>query len=226
MESFVRRLKYYGIGFGLGLVFVFFFFRNRGCTWTPSNRVKNTILSRMIVVSDETQAKMDEKGITKKDIVQVLNDGNIDFDASDKSRKNKKYLIEKDGVKYVFTLPYESCISEAFISNSVKKVSGTKEGKGAFIHFPNDKNLVFTDSTSFLACQQDQLGVIGDRQIWRKIQKNGVLDFEKTNLKTGSKPEHYIEFVWDKDTIGTKIVWYKEKLNITSFHSDYLEPCK
>ncbi|MCR9173667.1 MAG: hypothetical protein NXI10_14290 [bacterium] len=226
MESFVRRLKYYGIGFGLGLVFVFFFFKNRGCSWTPSNRVKNTILSRMIVVSDDTKAIMDAKGISEKELVQVLNDGDIDFDASDKSRKNKKYLIEKDGVKYVFTLPYESCISEAFISTSVKKVSPTQSGKGEFIHFPNDKNLVFTDSTKFLACQQDQLGVLGDRKIWRKIQKNGVLDFEKTNLKTDGKPEHYIEFVWDKDTIGTKIVWYKEKLNITSFHSDDLEPCK
>ncbi|MDB3906444.1 hypothetical protein N9355_03130 [Crocinitomicaceae bacterium] len=226
MQSFVRRLKYYGIGFSLGLIFVFFFFRNRGCTWTPSNRVKNAILSRMIVVSDDTKTKMDEKGLSRKDIVQVLNGGDIDFDASNKSQKNKKYLIEKDGVKYVFTLPYESCISEVFISNSVKKVSPTKEGKGAFIHFPNDKNLVFTDSTDFLSCQQDQLGVIGDRQIWRKIQKTGMLDFEKTNLNTGSKPEHYIEFVWNKDTIGSQIVWYKEKLNITSFHSDDLEPCK
>lgn len=210
----------------MGLIFVFFFFKNRGCTWTPSNRVKNTILSRMIVVSDETKAKMEQKGISEKDLVQVLNDGDIDFEASDKNRMNKKYLIEKDGVKFVFTLPYESCISEAFIANNVKKVTPTKEGKGAFIHFPNDKNLVFTDSTDYLACQQGQLGVMGDRQIWRKIQKTGVLDFEKTNLKTGSKAEHYIEFVWDKDTIGTKIIWYKEKLNITSFHSDDLEPCK
>ncbi|GAB5418171.1 MAG: hypothetical protein Crog4KO_32510 [Crocinitomicaceae bacterium] len=180
----------------------------------------------MIVVSDDTRAKMEAKGLTEKQVVQVLNDGDIDFEASDKSRNNKKYLIEKNGTKFVFTLPYESCISEVFIANSVKKVHATKTGKGRFIHFPNDKNLVFTDSTKFLACQQDQLGVMGDRQIWKKIQKNGVLDFEKTQLKTDAKAEHYIEFVWDKDTIGTKVVWYKEKLNITSFHSDALEPCK
>jgi hypothetical protein len=85
---------------------------------------------------------------------------------------------------------------------------------------------VFTDSTDLLSCQQDQLGVIGDRRIWRKIQKTGMLDFEKTNLNTGLKAEHFIEFVWNKDTIGTQVVWYKEKLNITSFHSDDLEPCK
>ena len=226
MDSFVRRLKYYGIGFGIGLLFVFFFFKNRGCTWTPNNRVKNAIMGRLIVVSDETKAKLDAKGISMKEVVSVLDDGDINFDASDKNRQNKKYIIEKNGHKFVFTLPYESCISEVFLANSVKNIKMTKTGKGSFIHFPNDKSLVYTDSTDFLSCQQDQLGVIGDRQIWRKIKKNGVLDFAKTKLVTNAKPEHYIEFVWDKDTIGTKIVWYKEKLNITSFHSKALEPCK
>lgn len=192
----------------------------------PSNRVKNTIMGRMIVVSDDTKAKMEAKGISEKELIRVLDDGDIDFEASNKSRKNKKYLIEKNGSKFVFTLPYESCISEAFIANSVKDVKSTKTGKGTFVHFPNDKNLVFTDSTDFLSCQQEQLGLFGDRQIWRKIKKNGVLDFEKTKLKTDAKPEHYIEFVWEKDTVGAKIVWYKEKLNITSFHSETLEPCK
>lgn len=180
----------------------------------------------MLVVSEDTKAELKVKGISHKDVVQVLNDGDIDFDASDKRKKDKKYLIEKDGNKFVFTLPNESCISEVFLAGNVKKVKPTSEGKGYFIHFPKDDNLVFTDSTDFLACQQAQLNVIGDKQIWRKIRKNGVLDFEKTDLKKGTKPEHYIEFIWDKDTIGTKVVWYKEKLNITSFHSDDLEPCK
>jgi hypothetical protein len=54
MESLWRRLKYYGIGFGIGLVFVIFFFQNRGCSWLPSNRVKNSILDRLVVASDET----------------------------------------------------------------------------------------------------------------------------------------------------------------------------
>jgi hypothetical protein len=226
MESFLRRLKFYGIGFGLGLVFVFFFFKNRGCSWTPSNRVKNTILSRMIVVSDDTQQKLDAKGITVKELVRVLDDGDINFEASDKRKKDKKYLIEKDGQGFVFTLPNESCISEVFLSKSVKEVNPTEAGIGKFIHFPNDNNLVYTDSTKFLACQQSQLGVIGDKQIWKNIQKNGRLDFGKTNLKSNGKPEHFMQFVWDKDTIGVTVVWYKEKLNITSFHSERLEPCE
>lgn len=230
MESFVRRLKYYGIGFGLGLAFVIFFFQNRGCTWTPSNRVKNTILSRMIVVSENTKEELKKKGISEKYVVNVLNDGDINFDASDKNRNDKKYVVEKDGHAFIFTLPLESCISEVFLESDVKKVKPTAEGKGHFIHFPNDDNLVYVDSTEFLYCQQEQLDIIGNKQIWRVIKKNGVLDFKKTKLlntkEDGAKPEHYIEFVWDKDTIGTKIVWYKEKLNITSFHAESLEPCE
>jgi len=222
----MRRLKYYGIGFGLGLVFVFFFFKNRGCSWTPNNRVKNTILSRMIVVSDDTQSKLKAKGISYKDVIEVLNDGDIDFGASDKNKKHKKYIIEKNGEKFVFTLPDESCISEVFLAKSVYDVRPTKKGKGKFIHFPNDNNLVYTDTSGFVACQQEKLGIIGDRKIWRQIQKNAVLDFEKTDLKTGSKPEHYIEFLWKKDTIGINVVWYKEKLNINSFYHESVEDCK
>lgn len=225
MESFVRRLKYYGIGFGLGLVFVFFFFKNRGCTWTPSNRVKNTILSRMIVVSDETEKELQKRGITHKQIIQVLNDGDIDFGASDKNKKDKRYLLEKDGVKFVFTLPHESFVSEVFVSNRVWDVQPTKEGKGRFIHFPNDDNLVHTGDGKFITCQQKQLSVLGDSKIWKKIRKWSVLDFEKTDLKADGKPVHNIEFIWDKDTVGAEVVWYKEKLNIKSFYHESLEPC-
>lgn len=226
MDSFLRRLKFYGIGFGLGLVFVFFFFRNRGCTWTPSNRVKNAILSRMIVVSESTEEKLKAKGISSEELVSVLDDGDIDFGASNKNKKDKFYLFEKDGEKFIFSLPHESFVSEVFIANSVKGIENTETGKGKFIYFPKDKNLVFVDSTKVLWCQQEQLDMFGDRKIWRQIQKSAYLDFEKSNFKKNSKPEHRIEFIWKKDTIGATVVWYKEKLNIKSFDHPSLKPCK
>jgi len=49
MNTFLRRLKYYGIGFGIGLLFVFFIFKQKGCSWTPGNRVKEAVLNRIIV---------------------------------------------------------------------------------------------------------------------------------------------------------------------------------
>ena len=135
MKSFTRRLKYYGFGFGLGLIFVFFFFKNRGCSWLPENRVKNTILDRLIVVPESTANKLEELGLDKDDIINVLNDGDVAFSDSDKSGESKKYLLERDGVNYVFTLPYESCISEVYISKSVHKVEAQEEGFGEIISF-------------------------------------------------------------------------------------------
>src|SRR5690606_27248461 len=99
MTNFWRRLKYYGFGFLLGMLFLVFFFNNRGCSWLPGNRVKNTILDRLIVVSDETQMIMDQKGIKNDDLIEALNDGNVLFDESNKNDENKAYLIEKDGQK-------------------------------------------------------------------------------------------------------------------------------
>ena len=51
MKTFLKRLKYYGLGFGIGTVFLFFFFENRGCSWMPSNRVKSNVIERLLVTS-------------------------------------------------------------------------------------------------------------------------------------------------------------------------------
>jgi hypothetical protein len=226
MESFVRRLKYYGIGFGLGLVFVFFFFQNRGCTWTPSNRVKNTVLDRLIVVSDETKVKMDEKGISSDDIINVLNDGNVDFSISDKDKKDKVYLIEKEGVNYVFTLPYESFVSEVFLSDKAKGIKSSTSGMGTIIHFPNDKNMVFSDTISVVTCQQEKLSMISDKKIFEAMEKTGKIDFEKTDFSIRPKPEHHIVFKFKDKEIGATAIWYKSKLYVNSYHHPSVEDCQ
>ena len=79
-SPWLRRLKYYGFGFGLGLIFVFFFFQNRGCAWLPGNRVKNSILDRLVVVSDRTAADLKDQGISNAFILELLNDGDVLFD--------------------------------------------------------------------------------------------------------------------------------------------------
>ena len=143
MQNIWRRLRYYGIGFGIGCVFVFFFFQNRGCSWLPSNRVKNAILDRVIVVSDNTQKTLEEKGISNEEVIELLNNGDVDFQKSDKDSDSKVYAIEKEGLTYFFTLPYESFISEVYVGGKSKDSHTSDEGIGSFIHFPADDNLVF-----------------------------------------------------------------------------------
>ncbi len=225
MSTFIKRLKFYGIGFGIGLIFVFFFFQNRGCSWLPSNRVKNAILDRLIVVSDSTNAVLKAKKITMDDIVNALNDGEVYFNESDKDNASKIYIIEKDDIKYAFTLPYESFISEVQIREKNAVISGTTKGEGTIIHYPMDDNLVFPDTTDLVTCQQEKLGLIEPKKILKLIKSTGKIDFERTHLDVKPKPEHYIHFTKNGDVIGAKMIWYKNKLNVISFYSPNIENC-
>lgn len=217
MESLVRRLKYYGIGFAIGLIFVFFFFRNRGCSWLPENRVKNAILDRLVVVSDSTSEMFKKIGLTDDDIIQVLNDGDVVFDESLKDGDSKVYLLEKEGRKYCFTLPYESFLTEVFLSDKASEVATSTMGEGRILRFPLDSNLVFVDSSKVLGCIQDELGLINPRDILKELKKSGKIVFSKTNLEARPKPEHYLKFTRDTVTVGAKAIWYKNKIDINSF---------
>lgn len=220
MESFIRRLKYYGIGFGIGLIFVFVFFQNRGCSWLPSNRVKNSFLDRLIVVPVDEMDVLKAKGLTEKDLVQVLNDGEVNFTESKKEGNPQVYSMEKEfkgkgKLKFYFSLPKESFISEIhFSEKSAKDVDNTTEGLGEIIHFPKDNDLVFVDSQSLLKKAE----LKDTKQILRLIKLNGMIDFEATNLKATPKPEHLIIFKDNKGRrIGARAVWYKNKIDISSF---------
>ncbi len=217
MESWVRRLKFYGVGFGIGLLFVFVFFQNRGCSWLPGNRVKNSILDRLLVVSDETAEILKKKGIGKKDLIQVLNDGDVVFGESDKNSDDKVYVIEKDGSKYLFTLPFESFISEVKVGGKASKALTSTNGYGQIWRFPNDSTLVFPDSTKLVTCQQDFLGLVNPMDILKQLKKSGRIDFSKSDLTITPKPEHYLTFQLDGKEIGMKMIWYKNKLNLQSF---------
>lgn len=225
MESIWRRLRYYGIGFGLGTIFVIFFFQNRGCSWLPSNRVKNSILDRLIVVSDETAAILSKKGITADDVVQVLNDGDVVFDKSNKEKYSKIYAINNEGENFFFTLPYESFISEVFIVDELKDAIPSSDGIGSIIRYPDDDNMVFPDSSTFVTCQQELLGLIAPKEIFKLIKETGKIDFSKTDLSIRPKPEHYLFFECKNEQIGATVIWYKSKLNIIRFHIPFENEC-
>ncbi len=221
MTNFWRRLKYYGFGFLLGMIFLVFFFQNRGCSWLPSNRVKNAVMDRLIVVSESTAADLKEKGISFDEVVQVLNDGDVDFGKSNKEGDDKVYLIEKDGLNYMFSLPYESFISEVFIGSDVNGLQTSKEGFGTIIHYPNDDNMVYPDSSALVTCQQQKLGLIAPKEILKLIKKTGKIDFKKCDLSKRPKPEQYIWFEnKDGQLIGISAIWYKNKINITRFDDE------
>lgn len=233
MDSFLRRLKYYGIGFMIGLLFVFVFFQNRGCSWLPSNRVKNSFLDRVIVIPVDQQSFLNSKGLTDEDVINVLNDGDVEFEKSQKQSDPKVYYLEKEfekkgKVHFFFTLPNESFVCEVHLKEGkASKVKNSAEGFGRIIHFPKDENLVFVDSSDFVTCQQQQLGLINPLDIYKLMKKSSRIDFSRTNYAVRPKAEHYIEFTDKKNRkIGAKAIWYKNKINITSFDLPFENECK
>ncbi len=232
MESFLKRLKYYGIGFGFGLLFVFFFFQNRGCSWLPSNRVKNTILERLIVIPENQLKELKASGYSEKDVIELLNDGDINFSESSKQSNPKVYLIEKEmkndkQLDLFFTLPSESYLAEVhYIEKKASAVKNSTSGKGVIAYFPKDDDFLFLDSTELLTCQKSAMKIANSKEILKYIKKTGMVDFSKTNYSLRPKAEHFIEFNDQKGRlIGFKSVWYKNKINIISFELPFKSEC-
>ena len=232
MDSIFRRLKYYGIGFGVGLVFVVFFFQNRGCSWLPGNRVKNSILERVLVLPETEALQMKKFGLTKTDLTLILNDGEVLFEESKKEGNPKVYVVEKEinnkgKLKFFFTLADESFISEIhFSEKNANKIQNTKKGFGDLIYFPKDDDLVFPDSSAHVTCQQEELKLINSKEILRYLKKSGKIDYSKSNLSASPKPEHHLIFKNDKrQEIGCDVIWYKTKLNITNFSLPFKSKC-
>ena len=228
MKTFFERLKIYAIGFAIGMVFVFFFFQNRGCSWLPDNRVKNSILDRVIVLHTDVESKLKQKGINPEEVINLLNDGEVDFSKSQKDGLSKVYLLSKDKLKLYFTLPNESFISEVRMANvSVNKVQNSTQGEGRMIHFPKDNDLVFADTSKKVSCQQQALGMIENRKILKKIKSNGRIDFGKSDFKMKPKSLQYIYFTDSKGRkIGATAVWYKNKINIDNFDLPFETDCQ
>lgn len=230
-SSFIKRLKYYGIGFGIGIIIVTFLLPNRSCSWTPANRVKNMVLGRMVTINDIEWQLMQSKGITKEDVISVLNDGKVNFKDSKKEGDSKVYVIDKKiegkgNYRFYFTLPNESFISEVKIGEvDAKNVRNTTTGYGRFISVPMDEYLVYPDSTAKVSCQMENLEVKNVKQLYKDIEKTGRINFAKTNFDTKPKAEHLIEYIQGNDTVAFQSVWYKNKIFISNFISEKVKDC-
>lgn len=235
MSTFLSRLKVYAIGFGIGLIFVFFFFQNRGCSWLPDNRVKNSILDRVLVISDEEAPKLAAKGITNEAVIEMLNTGKVNFRKSRKDTGSKVYFIEKDNVQLYFTLPEEGFISEVKLADQpVSKIRNTASGFGKLIRFPQDDDMVFADTLAKITCQLEKAGLLQTNLIQKSLEAGGTIDFSKSDFKLrsrsatveGLKPMQYLWFNDPKGRkTGTQAVWYKNKITMIAFDLGFENDC-
>jgi hypothetical protein len=216
MTSFTKRLKYYGIGFGIGLIFVIFFFKNRGCTWLPDNRVKSSILERLIVLPESQEAQFAKLKMTKKEVLNFLNKGDVDFSESDKSGVNKRYKVYYKESSMYFTLPEESFISAIYLNNVDR--AAERKGKAKVIRFPNEEHLIYVDSTAELACFVEKKKWQKEGKIQKLMLKSTWIDLGLSSFGKSVKPVHRLTFMDEnKQPISLDAIWYKNKINITNF---------
>jgi len=199
--TFLRRLVYYLIGFGIGLIMVFFFFQNRGCSWLPQNKVKETIL-RKIIISENPHLKIDSMEL-------FLSNYEVDFSQSSKDSTEKTYLFKiKEGIKTDRPQFYVSFLPDSYIAvihqdkNQLKKLNDDAYFK--ILHVPSGKNSMvnFDESTS----------------LQKKLAMNGLdrNNYIQTLTKTGyslynhSKPNSdqvVFKKIKDKDTVKITYQW-------------------
>jgi hypothetical protein len=231
MKAFLRRLKFYGIGFGIGLVFVFFFFQNRGCSWLPGNRVKNTILGRVIVLSDSQESLLAANGLKADDALAFLNDGDIRFGKSKKAGNPQVYSIVKEvggrEVELWFTLPKDAFVSEVLWPvGSIQQAGNSKNGVGKMISFPHVRSFVFLDNNQLFNCQKRELGLQSAKLVQYRLMTTGKIDFAHSKLDGAERPVQHILFSTAGGTeIGANTTWKEEHIQFTHFESSRRLSC-
>ncbi|MFM7684229.1 MAG: hypothetical protein ACKO7P_16040 [Bacteroidota bacterium] len=233
MENFLRRLKYYGIGFGIGLIFVIFFFKNKGCAWTPENRVKTAIFERLLVINDENKKELEKLDLSEKELIQILRNSDIDFQKSKKTDQFKVYHFDckaKSGKDFIvlLTLGKESFLSEVLLKEKkTRRATNSIKGIGEIIYFPKERNFLYVDTTDKLNCQKEVILVKDNDQLFQRIRKNGYIDFEKSNLKRRPKPEHCLVFRDNKNReIRAFALWHMDKIEIFKMDLSFDSSCK
>ena len=124
-----KRFGFYFVGFGIGLIIVLFFFQNRGCSWLPDNRVKNVINERIILCDSITNIKLAALEISKKNILDYINNAEVDFSESQKKGDPKvfKLLLKTiKGEKNLYFLCFENTFyCEVFLNK--KEINQTQQ---------------------------------------------------------------------------------------------------
>jgi hypothetical protein len=123
-------------------------------------------------------------------------------------------------------LPKESFISEVKMAeSSAHKVFNSTNGFGRFIHTPKDNYLMYPDTTQRVNCQLESIKLADPKALWKKVKTTGFIDFAKTDFTVRPKAEHCISFLVEKDTIGSKSIWYQNKINVSTFFTPENATC-
>lgn len=199
--TFAKRLRYYIIGFGMGILVCFAIFGQRGCDWTPSNRVLKQIATSQILITDSVRCILAENKIEEDEIFKVLNNGSVIFSESKTHQVPKYYVLEEENEKFR--------IGFVVRNDSVSVIDGVPKGKqGKCSGFGSNPEHIFTmpEKTVKRLLRAQEISAadsilaklkkyrIKDEEIYNMIE-SGKIDFKNSMPTLKPHPIYYVETV-------------------------------
>jgi len=231
MKGFWKRLRFYIIGFLIGTVFVSILFKDRGCSWTPANRVKNSIQDKIIVFPENQIQSLDQLGLNKDNIYKFLVQADVDFSNSLKDEFPKVYILEEnDSInrRLQFSLYEDSYITIAHVlgTNEEPKRYEQLDGWGTMVRLPKDSALVFIDKSNYTQCKSSGLASSEPKDIVDAMKTTGRVDFSKSDLML-TKAVQQIQFIQnDSIEVNAKTIWYESRITFKDFDWNYDLGCE
>ena len=164
MNTFLRRLKYFSFGFIPSLIIVIFFFGARGCSWLPANRVKGSVIDRVLVVSEKNQKSIEKLGLNQQNLAEFISDAKVNFDKSSTHSNPKIYhFCQQDAL---------GMLQDKLFYSAIKKSGKLDFSKSRLLANPKTHYLVF----------KNQQGIeIGANTLWYKDRIDIIrLDLKKS----------------------------------------------
>ena len=226
MKDFFRRLKYYGLGFGIGTIMVMALFDNKGCSWFPSNRVKDNLFNRLIVINQSALSELKEQGFTETRFLTTIQQGSVDFGKSKKQGLDKVYRIDYETSKgkkehCFMTMGDESFMTEIIFSKKkagdISPSHAEEELPGKILFFPKNEFLFYMDSSSVLSEKMKSVGINNDKQLNSILRKNAQFSFSQSFLLQHPKPIQCLQFKTAKsakEVVYVKCIWFKDKIKV------------
>jgi len=233
MQGIWKRFRYYLIGFLIGTIFVSILFKDRGCSWTPTNRVKNSIQDKIIVFPEDQIDALNAIGLNKDNIYKFLVKGKVDFSNSLKKQDffPKVYIIEEnDSIdrRLQFSLYEDSYISIVHVldKDEAPQRYNHLEGYGEMARLPKDSALVFIDKSNYTQCKARGLASKDNQDIINAMKTTGRVNFSKSDLML-MKATQQIEFM-QNDTllVDAKTIWFESRFTFKDFNWDYKLECE
>ncbi|HIP37459.1 MAG TPA: hypothetical protein EYG85_11455 [Crocinitomix sp.] len=219
MQKFSERLKYYLIGFTFGVIAVFFFFGERGCSWLPGNRVKNSIAEKSIIYGDSIKSLLECSKFTNEDIYNLLNSsGDIDFSESKTREIPKKYVFYGDNdIRVTFALHEKEEYSEIIEINAQCSTNISNQHK-QILPLPKKiiSSIIESNAYTYYPEAQCEMNCYGlSKADIKSFHKNATIDMEKSIPWVSTKIKN------NNPEMANKLYYLKGEINGTSYDVMY-----